>query len=57
MNMIDITQRQQNIIKIVKDTSSASFSQIFNLFSEHTSERTIKRDLTELVKKGYLYHL
>lgn len=51
MNMIEITPRQQKIVEIVKEDSSISFGQIFKEFTEGTSERTIKRDITELVAK------
>ncbi|MEY3784140.1 MAG: hypothetical protein RLZZ230_462 [Candidatus Parcubacteria bacterium] len=52
--MHNLNKRQLEIIDIIKNYTSISFSEIFNNLTGDISERTIKRDLTELVELGYL---
>lgn len=52
--MHNLNQRQLDIVTIIKNYSTVSFSQIFSNLTGDISERTVKRDLTELVEQGYL---
>lgn len=45
-------ERRAQIIKVVEDTGSASVQELMGMFD--ASESTIRRDLTELAKKGLL---
>lgn len=47
--MPQITERQKQIIAIIKRNGTATVSDIFTQFSDY-SERTLKRELSELVK-------
>jgi Fic family protein len=49
-----ISDRQNSILTILKVHGDASFAQIFRTFGDKVSDRTIKRDLSELVSGGYL---
>lgn len=52
--MDTINSRQISILEIIKAQEQVSFGFIFEKLENESSERTIKRDLTELVKAGYL---
>lgn len=52
--MFKIDPRQSKILEIIKAEKLASFGLIFDKLENEYAERTIKRDLTELVTKGYL---
>ncbi len=55
MNMIpDLSSRQQRIIDLCKRLGSSAFSDIYEQLGSDVSERTIKRDLAELVETGVL---
>lgn len=52
--MFTITPRQQLITEQIKLRSAISFSELFKLIGAGTSERTLKRDLAELVEARVL---
>ncbi len=52
--MTKLHKRQEQIVHIIKETPRLSFQEIFRQLGQVGGERTIKRDLTELVKAGYL---
>lgn len=52
--MQKLNPRQKTIIEIIKGHNPVAFSTIFEQFTDDVSERTIKRDLTELVQLGYI---
>ncbi|MCA9359361.1 Fic family protein [Candidatus Kaiserbacteria bacterium] len=52
--MHEINSRQIKILEIIKAQKQTSFGFIFGELENDYSERTIKRDLTELAKEGYL---
>lgn len=49
-----MTPRQQHIIDWLKLQPTISFSTLFTILGSDTSERTLKRDLTDLVTAGVL---
>ena len=54
MNMKTINVRQINILEVIKAQGKTSFGSVFAELGLESSERTTKRDLTELVQAGYL---
>ncbi len=53
--MFIITPRKLQIVDQLKLKSSLSFSDLFTILGSSTSERTLKRDLADLVETGILY--
>lgn len=52
--MFTITPRQLLIIDQLKQKSELAFSELFTILGQGTSERTLKRDLADLVEGGVL---
>ena len=52
--MFTITPRQLQIIEQLKLKSGLAFSELFAILGTGTSERTLKRDLTDLAEVGVL---
>jgi Fic family protein len=53
--MFIITPRKLQIVDQLKLKSSLSFSDLFTILGSSTSERTLKRDLSDLVETGILH--
>jgi DeoR/GlpR family transcriptional regulator of sugar metabolism len=52
--MAIIHKRQEQILQIIKETPNLSFQEIYERLGQAGGERTIKRDLTDLVGAGFL---
>ncbi len=52
--MFNITPRQLEITSQIKLRSEVAFSELFTILGQNTSERTLKRDLSDLVEAGVL---
>jgi Fic family protein len=52
--MHTLNSTQLEIINFIKTKPRVSFSEVFENLSEKSSERTVKRNLTELVEQGFL---
>ena len=52
--MFTITPRQLQILDQLKLKSEVAFSELFTVLCSDTSERTLKRDLADLVEAGVL---